>query len=211
MARVKLSKLQWGLIKTPVSLICLLPFAFITWDAVNNLLGADPIQTLHFRTGDWTLRFLLITLTMSPLQKGLKSPIPIRFRRMFGLFTYFYASLHLLVWLVLDQSLSIDNMINDVPESPYIILGLTAYCLLTPLALTSTAGMMRRLGNRWTVLHRLIYLIAILGVTHFFWLTKLDYQEPLIYAFVLVILFIFRWPMFKKLLAPKPTNNRVSS
>lgn len=174
----------------------------IVWDAINDLLGADPIQTLHFRTGDWTLRFLLITLTMSPLQRLLKSPVPLRFRRMFGLFCFFYATMHLMVWLVLDQSLSTDNMLQDIPESPYIILGITAYCLLLPLAFTSTASMMRRLGRHWSSLHRLIYLITVLGVTHFFWLTKSDYKEPIIYAVIALVLLAFRWPIIKRILKP---------
>lgn len=209
MLRKKLSRIQWGVIKTAVFILCLLPFMAISWDAVNNLLGADPIQTLHFRTGDWTLRFLLITLTMSPLQRLLKTPVPIRFRRMFGLFTFFYASTHMMVWLVLDQSLSLDNMLQDIPESPYIILGLTAYSLLIPLAITSTAGMMRRLGRRWTVLHRTVYLIAVAGVIHFFWLTKLDYQEPLIYALILSILLAFRWRILKAIFTPKPAASKT--
>jgi sulfoxide reductase heme-binding subunit YedZ len=193
-------------LKTAVFSVCLIPFGFITWDAVNNLLGADPIQTLHFRTGDWTLRFLFITLSMSPLQRLLKSPLPIRFRRLFGLFTFFYGSMHLLVWLVLDQSLSIDNMLEDVPESPYIILGLLAYSMLISLAVTSTAGMMRRMGSAWFTLHKLIYVVAIMGVVHFFWLTKLDYIEPALYAAVLACLLAFRWPMIKAMLQPKKNN-----
>jgi len=197
--RKKASKRQLGVLKIIVFAVCLLPFSFITWDAVNNLLGADPIQTLHFRTGDWTLRFLLLTLALSPLRRLLNSPIPLRFSRMFGLFTFFYASMHMLVWLVLDQSLSIDNMLEDVPESPYIILGLLAYFLLIPLAATSTAGMMRRMGNSWFTLHKLIYLIALMGVIHFFWLTKLDYIEPLIYALVLSGLLAFRWQVIKRI------------
>ncbi|PCI71914.1 MAG: sulfoxide reductase heme-binding subunit YedZ [Piscirickettsiaceae bacterium] len=199
MARKRLSRLQWGFIKAFVHCICLIPFAFIAWDAVNDLLGADPIQTLHFRTGDWTLRFLLVTLTMTPLMRLLKTPTPVRFRRMFGLYTFFYASLHLCVWLVLDQSLSLDNMLEDVPESPYIILGLSAYCLLIALAVTSTAGMMRCMGKTWFALHKLVYAIAIMGVAHFFWLTKLDYTEPLIYAILLALLLAFRWQTLKAL------------
>jgi sulfoxide reductase heme-binding subunit YedZ len=200
MAKKRLSRFQWGLIKTIVFTVCLMPFATITWDALSDLLGADPIQTLHFRTGDWALRFLLITLTMTPLQRVFNTPTPIRFRRMFGLFTFFYASLHFLVWLVLDQSLSIDNMLEDVPESPYIILGLVAYIMLMLLAVTSTAGMMKRLGRKWDALHKLVYMIAIAGVVHFFWLTKLDYQEPIIYAIVLSTLLAFRWRTFKAML-----------
>lgn len=199
MARKRLSKQQLGALKITVFTVCLLPFCFITWDAVNNLLGADPIQTLHFRTGDWALRFLFTTLAMSPLQGLFHSPMPIRFRRMFGLFTFFYASLHVLVWLVLDQSLSLDNMIEDVPASPYIILGMLAYSMLIPLAATSTSRMMRRLGKSWFTLHKTIYLVAILAVIHFFWLTKLDYIEPLVYAFILFILLAFRWQKIKRI------------
>lgn len=180
--------------------VCLIPFILIIWDGFNNSLGAEPIQTLHFITGDWALRFLLITLAMSPLQRLFKSALPVRFRRMFGLFAFFYATLHLLVWLILDQSLSIDNMIEDVPESPYIMLGLFAYLMLIPLAITSTAGMVRRLGKSWVSLHRTVYLIAIMGVVHFFWLTKLDDTEPLVYAALLVILLMFRWKILKRVL-----------
>jgi len=203
MPALKLTNLQWFFLKTLVFILCLLPFLSITWDAFNDLLGADPIQRLHFRTGDWTLRFLLISLTMTPLRRVFKSSFPIRFRRMLGLFCFFYASLHLLVWLVLDQSLSLDNMFYDVPESPYIILGLLAYMMLLPLAITSNLASMRLLGTKWQSLHRLVYLIALLGLVHFFWLTKLDISEPLIYAFVSVVLLAFRWPYFKRLWGSK--------
>jgi len=192
------SKHQLGLLKTIVFSACLIPFVLIIWDGFNNSLGAEPIQTLHFRTGDWALRFLLITLAMSPLQRLLKTPLPIRLRRMLGLFAFFYASFHLMVWLALDQSLSLDNILEDVPESPYIMLGLFAYVMLIPLAATSTVGMMRRLGKSWVRLHRTIYLIAALGVVHFFWLTKLDYTGPLIYTALLVILLMFRWQILKR-------------
>lgn len=199
----RLSKHQLASLKTVVFFVCLVPFAFITWDAVNGLLGADPIQTLHFRTGDWTLRFIFVTLSMTPLQRLFSSPLPIRFRRMFGLFTFYYATMHLMVWLVLDQSLSLNNMREDVPQSPYIILGLVSYSLLLMLAATSTSGMMRRMGSAWFTLHKLIYLIAIMGVVHFFWLTKLDYSEPLIYAAILVVLLAFRWQAIRAMLAFK--------
>lgn len=200
MVKKKWSKHELTLLKMTVFNICLIPFILIIWDGFNNSLGAEPIQTLHFRTGDWALRFLLITLAMSPLQRLFKSALPVRFRRMFGLFAFFYASVHMMVWLILDQSLSIDNMIEDVPESPYIMLGLFAYLMLIPLAITSTAGMVRRLGKSWVSLHRTVYLIAIMGVVHFFWLTKLDYTEPLVYAALLVILLMFRWKILKRVL-----------
>jgi Predicted membrane protein len=118
---------------------------------------------------------------------------------MLGLFCFFYASLHLLVWLVLDQSLSLENMLYGVPESPYIILGLLAYTMLLPLALTSNLASMRLLGQNWQALHRTVYLIAVLGLIHFFWLTKLDNTEPIIYALVLGVLLAFRWPIIKRL------------
>ena len=189
---------QLKVLKATIFSACLIPFVLILWDGFNNSLGAEPIQILHFRTGDWALRFLLITLAMSPLQRLLKTPLPIRLRRMLGLFAFFYASFHLMVWLALDQSLSLDNILEDVPESPYIMLGLFAYVMLIPLAATSTAGMMRRLGKSWVRLHRTIYFIAAMGVVHFFWLTKLDYTEPLIYTALLVILLMFRWQILKR-------------
>jgi len=199
----RISKRQLTALKAIVFIASVLPFSCIMWDALNELLGADPIQTLHFRTGDWALRFLLTTLAMSPLQRVFNSPLPIRFRRMLGLFTFFYASLHFAVWLVLDQSLSLDNMLEDVPESPYIILGLLAYSMLCALAVTSTAGIMQRMGKSWFTLHKLVYLIAIMGVVHFFWLTKLDYAEPIVYAMLLSVLLAFRWHIIKGIFMPK--------
>ena len=196
---MKFSRRQWFFLKTLVFILCLSPFLSIAWDAFHDLLGADPIQRLHFRTGDWTLRLLLISLAMTPLRQMFKSSMPIRFRRMLGLFCFFYASLHLLVWLVLDQSLSLDNMLYDIPESPYIIVGLLAYTMLLPLALTSNLAAMRLLGSNWQTLHRSVYLIAVLGLIHFFWLTKLDNSEPIVYAVVLGVLLAFRWPIIKRL------------
>ena len=168
-------------------------------DAISGNLGSDPIQTLHFRTGDWALRFLLVTLAITPVQRFLKFSAAMRFRRMLGLYSFFYASFHLLVWLVLDQSLSLENMLYDVPESPYIMLGLLAYLMLLPLAMTSNLVSMRALGAKWQSLHRMVYLVAVLGLVHFFWLTKLDLREPLIYTAVLLVLLAFRWPYFKRL------------
>ena len=182
-----------------VFISCLLPFCFIVGDAISGNLGSDPIQTLHFRTGDWALRFLLVTLAITPVQRFLKFSAAMRFRRMLGLFSFFYASFHLLVWLVLDQSLSLENMLYDVPESPYIMLGLLAYLMLLPLAMTSNLVSMRALGAKWQSLHRVVYLVAVLGLVHFFWLTKLDLREPLIYTAVLLVLLAFRWPYFKRL------------
>ncbi|MGR9106959.1 MAG: sulfite oxidase heme-binding subunit YedZ [Gammaproteobacteria bacterium] len=182
----------WRLAKSLVFTICLLPFAFLLHDALNDALGPDPIETLHFRTGDWTLRFLLITLTCTPLKLLFDWKFPLRFRRMLGLFAFFYASLHFCVYFVLDLSLSWDEIVDEVPESPYVLVGLTAYTLLIPLAATSTKGMVRRLGKNWKKLHRLVYIAACLGVIHFIWLVKADLTEPSVYALALSIMFGIR-------------------
>lgn len=174
--------------KVVVFSIGLLPGALLLNDALNEALGPDPIETLHFRTGDWTLRFLLITLSLSPLKLLFNWKFPLRFRRMCGLFAFFYASLHLCVYFVLDLSLSWEQIVDEVPQNPYVLVGLTAYMLLIPLALTSTRKMVQRLGKSWKKLHRLVYMIACLGVIHFFWLVKADLTGPSIYALILSLL-----------------------
>ena len=182
----------WRIAKIMVFCVCLLPFAFLINDALRNALGADPIETLHFRTGDWTLRFLLITLACTPMKLLFNWKFQFRFRRMLGLYAFFYASLHFCVYFVLDLSLSWAQIVDEVPQSPYVLVGLTAYLLLIPLAATSTRKMVKRLGKNWKKLHRLVYAAACLGVIHFFWLVKADLTEPSIYALILVILFIVR-------------------
>lgn len=178
----------WRIAKISVFIVCSIPFASLVIAAVYDTLGPDPIETLHFKTGDWTLRFLLITLSVTPLKLLFDWKAPLRFRRMFGLFAFFYASLHFCVYFVLDLSLSWEQVVDEVPKNPYVLVGLTAYCLLIPLALTSTRNMIRRLGKNWKKLHRLVYLAACLGVIHFIWLVKADLREPLIYAVVLSVL-----------------------
>jgi methionine sulfoxide reductase heme-binding subunit len=185
-------KWMWRLAKTGVFSICLLPFAFLASDALTDSLGPDPIETLHFRTGDWTLRFLLITLSCTPLKLVLDWKFPLRFRRMLGLFAFFYASLHFCVYFVLDLSLSWEQIVDEIPKSPYVLVGLTAYILLIPLAATSTRKMVQRLGKNWKKLHRLVYVAASLGVVHFLWLVKADLTEPLIYLSILGVLFGIR-------------------
>jgi len=176
------------LIKPVVFSIALLPLGSMLFDAVHNSLGANPIQALQYRTGDWALRFLLITLTLTPLKILFGVVFQMRFRRMLGLFAFFYASLHLTVYVGLDQSFSWAYILEDVPKSPYILVGLSAFVLLVPLALTSTRRMVRRLGRNWQRLHRLVYLAAVLVIVHFFWLVKADLREPAIYAGVLAFL-----------------------
>jgi len=185
---MKQNQIFWVVVKILVFITALSPFAWMVWDTVQDKLGPDPIETLHFRSGDWTLRFLMLTLTCTPLKLLFNWNFQHRFRRMLGLFTFFYATVHLSVYLALDLSFSWEQMVDEIPDSPYVLVGLAAYILLLPLALTSTRKMVQRLGRNWKKLHRLIYVIAVLGVIHFLWLVKEDLREPLIYAAVLTFL-----------------------
>ncbi len=178
----------WRIVKLIVFSISLLPLGSMVFDAVHNNLGANPIQMLQYRTGDWALRFLLITLALTPLKILFGIVFQMRFRRMMGLFAFFYASLHLIVYVGLDQSFSWAYILEDVPKSPYILVGLSAFLLLIPLALTSTRRMIQRLGRNWQRLHQLVYLAAVLVILHFFWLVKADLKEPAIYAGALAFL-----------------------
>lgn len=163
------------------------------WKAYSGLLGANPVEVITHSTGDWTLIFLLVTLSITPLRKLTRQYWLVRFRRMFGLFAFFYVFLHFLTYIVLDQSLDVRSMLHDVVRRPFITLGFSAFVLLIPLALTSTKGWIRRLGGkRWQNLHRLIYVAAILGVIHYWWLVKADISKPREYAIVLGILLMYR-------------------
>lgn len=181
-------QLQRSMIKVMVFIISLIPFLLLLNDTVKDQLGANPIQSLHFSLGDWALRFLCITLALRPIKILTGNNWPLRFRRMMGLFTFFYASLHLLVYIVLDQSLSWSQIKDEIPKSPYILVGLLAYIMLLPLALTSTKKMQKRLGKSWKKLHSTIYVIAIVATIHYFWLVKLDISQPTIYALVILVL-----------------------
>jgi sulfoxide reductase heme-binding subunit YedZ len=183
------------LLKTVVFIICLLPLGLLLLEAFGVFgwsLGANPIEELLHRCGKWGLNFLLITLAVTPLRLLTGLNWLLRFRRMLGLFAFFYVLLHFTVYLVLDQNLEFAYLIEDILERPYITLGVTGLLLLIPLAVTSTNKMMRRLGRRWQKLHRLIYLIAVLGVIHFFWQVKEDFLEPQIYAAILLSLLGYR-------------------
>jgi len=183
---------RWG--KPLVFLLCLLPLALLAGRIAAGRLGANPVEeVLHF-TGDWALRLLLVTLAVTPLRRLTGLGWLLRFRRMLGLFAFFYALLHFTVYLVLDRTLDWGEIVADLSKRPYIMVGFAAFVLLVPLAVTSTRGWVRRLGRRWQVLHRSVYLIAILGVLHFLWLVKADLREPLIYAGVLAVLLAFRVP-----------------
>jgi sulfoxide reductase heme-binding subunit YedZ len=196
--------------KVVVFFACLVPLARLVWRAYNGLLGANPVEVITHSTGDWILIFLLITLTITPLRKLAKIPWLIRFRRMFGLFAFFYATLHFLTYIWLDQSFNFQAMLHDVVKRRFITVGFTGFVLLIPLAITSTSGWIRRLGGkRWQALHRLIYVSAIAGVIHYIWLVKADIRKPVAYGIVLSILLAYRvviWVMAKSKKTIKPAT-----
>jgi len=176
-------------------LLCLLPLVKLALEAfgiAGMSLGANPVEELIHRFGIWGLNFLLITLAITPLRVLTGKNWLIRFRRMLGLFAFFYILMHFLAYAGVDQRFDLSAILEDIVERPFITVGFTAFLLLIPLALTSTNGMMRRLGRRWQKLHRLVYLIAILGVWHFYWQVKLDTLEPLVYITILGVLLGFR-------------------
>ena len=169
---------------------CLLPFALVIGDAfeVTGRLGANPIEEIMDRFGNWSLRFILITLAVTPLRRVTGWNWLTRFRRMLGLFTFFYVLMHFLTWLILDQGLLMSAILEDLVKRPFITIGFAALLLLLALAVTSTNALRRRLGRRWQQLHNLVYVIGILGVWHYWWQVKKDITEPLIYATILVVL-----------------------
>lgn len=189
-----LSVQQWQrwLLKPLVFMAGLVPLALLVEALLADDLGPNPVETVLHTTGDWALRFLLITLAMTPLRRLTGQGIWLRLRRMLGLFCFFYATLHFLTWLGLDREFAWTGVVEDVVKRPYITLGFLAFMLLIPLAATSTKGMMRRLGTAWRRLHRMIYLIAVLAVIHFLWLVKADLLEPLLYGAVLLLLLATR-------------------
>ena len=182
---------RWS--KPAVFLLCLVPLGLLGWRALHGGLTANPIEFITHATGDWTLRFLVITLCVTPLRKILGLPELIRFRRMLGLFAIFYACLHFTTYIWLDKFFDLSEVWKDVAKRKYITVGFTAFVLLIPLALTSTAGMIRRLGGkRWQMLHRLIYVSAALGVVHYYWLVKSAVIKPLTYGAIVAVLLLWR-------------------
>jgi len=180
-------------LKTPVFLLCLGPAFVLTWKGFHHGLGANPIDVITRTTGRWTLTFLLITLSVTPVRKLSGLPWLIRFRRMLGLFAFFYGSLHLMTYVWLDKFFDVHAMLHDIAKRRFITAGMTAWSLMLPLALTSTTGWIRRLGGkRWQKLHRLIYFSAAAGVVHFIWLVKADLRRPLTYGAVLAVLLAYR-------------------
>jgi sulfoxide reductase heme-binding subunit YedZ len=178
--------------------LCLLPLANLLWRGFRQDLTANPIEFITHRTGDWTLRFLLITLAITPARKLLRQPQMVRFRRMLGLFAFFYASLHLTTWIWLDKDFELTEMWEDVIKRRFITVGMAGFLAMAPLAVTSTAGWVRRLGyNRWQLLHRLIYVTATAGVIHYYWLVKSDIRLPALYGAILTALLIYRLPFWR--------------
>lgn len=166
----------------------LLPLLRLTWFGFSHQLGANPIEFITRSLGTWTLVFLMITLGITPLRKLSGWNWLVRLRRMAGLFAFFYALLHFITYIWLDQFFDIQAIIKDVIKRPFITVGFTAFVLLIPLAITSTNAMMKKLGKRWQTLHRLVYAIAIFSVIHYWWLVKKDITQPLIYACILSVL-----------------------
>jgi Predicted membrane protein len=177
--------------------ISLIPLAVLIVNAITDNLGSNPIEAIRLFTGDWTLYFLLITLAITPLRRLSGMNELIRYRRMLGLYAFFYASLHFLSYLILDQFFDWQEIWLDVLKRPYITIGTAAFILLIPLAVTSTNKMTRRLGRRWKQLHSLIYVIGTLGILHFLWLVKADIREPILLGVVLIMLLVLRLPYLK--------------
>jgi sulfoxide reductase heme-binding subunit YedZ len=187
----KLLSSKWT--KVIVVLLCLTPLGALGWRAFHGGLGANPVEFVQHATGDWILRFLVFTLAITPLRKLLNLPDLIRFRRMLGLFAFSYACLHFLTYIGPDQSFDLSAMWKDVAKRRYITVGFAAFVLLIPLAITSTTGWIRRLGGkRWQHLHRAIYVSAIFGVIHYYWLVKSDVRKPLFYGALVAILLLWR-------------------
>ena len=174
--------------------VCLLPLVRLAVLGLNDGLGANPIEFITHSTGTWTLVGLLVTLSITPLRHLSGYAGLVRYRRMLGLFAFFYACLHALTYFWLDQFFDPASIGKDIVKRPFITVGFAAFVLLIPLAITSTNAMMRRLGRRWKTLHRLIYLIALLGVVHYLWLVKKDMTQPMLFGAVLLVLLAIRLP-----------------
>jgi sulfoxide reductase heme-binding subunit YedZ len=181
------------LTKIAIFLAALVPLARLVWKAFHDGLGANPIEVITHSTGDWTLRFILITLSIAPLRRITRQYWLIGVRRMVGLFAFFYGSLHFLTYIWLDKFFDVHEMLKDVAKRRFITVGFSAFVLLIPLAVTSTQGWIRRLGGKnWQRLHRLIYFTGILAVIHYTWLVKADLHKPIEYGVVLAILLAYR-------------------
>lgn len=190
-------------LKTLVVVAGLSPIAGLAGCAFTDKLGANPIEYVTHQTGTFALAFLIVTLAVTPVRRVTGWHDVIRVRRMLGLFAFFYASLHVLTWIVLDQFFDVRAMAADIVKRPYITAGMAAFLMMVPLALTSTTAMIRRLGRRWQTLHRLVYFAAVAGIVHFWWLVKADLSEPQRWAAALTVLLGVRawWLLRARLLS----------
>ncbi|QOY86170.1 protein-methionine-sulfoxide reductase heme-binding subunit MsrQ [Paludibaculum fermentans] len=180
-------------VKPVVFLAALAPLLLLVWQFFHDGLGANPLQFITHATGDWTLRFLVFTLAVTPLRKLLNLPDLIRFRRMLGLYAFFYGCLHLMTYLWFDKFFDWADIVKDIAKRPYITIGTLGLVLMIPLAITSTVGWIRRMGGkRWQMLHRLTYVSIVAGVIHYYWLVKLDVSRPLFYGGLTAILLLYR-------------------
>ena len=182
-------------IKILIFFLSLLPILIIFYQIIFNQLGPEPVKEITHVTGNWTLRFIIITLAMTPLQKFTKFNFWISYRRMFGLFVFFYASAHMMTYVGIDYRFDWSSISNDIVKKKFIFVGFLAWLLLVPLALTSSKRMIRLLRDKWQKLHKLIYIISLLGIIHYLWLVKVVTVEPLIYLIIIVILLMLRVKM----------------
>jgi sulfoxide reductase heme-binding subunit YedZ len=178
--------------KVLVFLACLTPLLWLAFRTLTGRLGINPIEDLELTTGIWSLRFLTITLAVTPIRRLTGWNRVIQYRRMLGLFAFFYVCLHFTIYISLDQTFAFDLILKDVAKRPFITMGFTAFVLMVPLALTSTKGWIRRLGRRWQLLHRLIYVSAICAAVHYLWKVKVMIGSPVYYAIVIALLLAFR-------------------
>jgi methionine sulfoxide reductase heme-binding subunit len=191
------AQLAW--VKRALFVLALLPLAIVVLDGVEGRLGANPIETITRASGDWTLYFLCFTLAVTPLRRLTGQQWLQKLRRMLGLFTFFYASLHFLCFIWFDHFFDLGEMLKDVIKRPFITVGFTAFVLLVPLALSSSDAMVRKLGRHWARLHRLVYVVAVLAILHFWWMRagKNDFAEPLLFGVIVALLLglriVFRW------------------
>ena len=193
-------------------LLCLVPAVLLVTDAfgITGGLGANPIEAIQDRFGNWALRFIMIALAVTPLRRLTGRNWLSLFRRMLGLFAFFYSFMHFLTWLILDRELNAGDIIEDLTERPFITLGFIAVVLLTALAITSFTALRRRMGRRWQTLHNAVYLVAVLGVWHYWWQVKKDITEPLIYAAILAGLLGIRifWRLQREFRAVRTIRSR---
>ncbi|MGD0499657.1 MAG: protein-methionine-sulfoxide reductase heme-binding subunit MsrQ [Bryobacteraceae bacterium] len=204
-------KIRWG--KILLFAVCLAPFAWLARRAWNQDLTPNPIEYITHFTGDWTIRLIVATLAVTPLRKLLNRPGWIRYRRMIGLFAFFYGCLHFLTYLCVDKFFDFHAIAKDIGKRPFITVGFTAFVCLVPLAVTSTAGWIRRLGGKgWQRLHRLIYVTAVAGVIHYYWLVKSDIRLPALYGVLVALLLGYRlgaWNPRRPQPAPKQSPEAI--